>query len=150
MLLVKYSFNFTHNQVHIFPKVVGSMYIFSLAPFVNWGGGRGRNLLKVTDWLVLLASYWLLLTVLLLMYDYDPHEIIHESFYCSGGKFMAWNPPDINWFPSKRCYKKRGRCLFFNKISFTFDNTLVFLNLHYYVKCLFQEMKQVHHRVYFI
>ena len=133
-----------------FPIVAESKYIFSLAPMVNWGGGRGRNLLKVTDWLVLLASYWLLLTVLLLMHDYDPHEIIHESFYCSGGKFMAWNPPDINWFPSKRCYKKRGRCLFINKISFTFDNTLVFLNLHYYVQCLFQEMKQVHHRVYFI
>lgn len=30
--------------------------------------------------------------------------------------------------------------------SFTFDNTLVFLNLHYYVQCHFQEMKQVHHK----
>ena len=38
MLLVKYSFNFTYNQVHIFPIVAESMYIFSLAPIVNWGG----------------------------------------------------------------------------------------------------------------
>ena len=55
----------------------------------NYSLDLGSERVKITDWLVLLASYWLLLTVLLLMHDYDPHEIIHESFYCSGGKFMA-------------------------------------------------------------
>ena len=41
MLLVKYSFDFTHNRVHIFPTVVGSMYIFPPAPMLNLGGGGG-------------------------------------------------------------------------------------------------------------
>ena len=43
----------------------------------NYSLDLGSERVKITDWLVLLASYWLLLTVLLLMYDYDPHEIIH-------------------------------------------------------------------------
>lgn len=133
MLFVKYLFNFIYNRVYIFFIVFELMYIFLLVFIVNWGGGRGRNLFKVIDWLVFLVSYWLLLIVLFLMYDYDFYEIIYELFYCSGGKFMVWNFFDINWFFFKRCYKKRGRCLFINKIFFIFDNILVFLNLYYYV-----------------